>query len=272
MPSLAGAITALGLGCVSATAPIFTSASDAGGEFPRPFTEVFTDLSLSAAPGVRSPGFTGKATSESPRPFTIQFTQLGLTSGPITTQGAYDNKLEQIQAELSGSDVWLVTWTEGNVDQQEIVSSDTWRFSWVETVGNVYQTVPGSDVWTINWFESVALGISGVTLKSGTDTWSVQFNETAALGITIDTTDTWTVDWSEAGVVVTTAEAIAGTDDWTVDWDEGSLINIFVGEVPRNGFDQWNVGWSETGNFTVPGRPQKITFTANYSRIWIRKL
>lgn len=271
MPSLVGAITTLGLLGVSAAAPVYHS-DYATAEFPRPYTQTFTQLGLGATPSIRHQSFIGKDTGESARPFTIQFTALGNSATPVKPHLDYSGKALQVLLDVAGTDTWGISWIEGNVDQQQITTTDTWRVSWTEAIQSVLQTLPGSDVWTINWSESVSLGITGVTLKTGTDTWSVSFTESSALGVVLDGTDTWTVGWSEAGVVDTTTEAIVGTDTWAIDWDEGSFLNIFVGEVPRNGFDTWSISWTEIGAVTIPGRPQRITFKASYPKIWIRKL
>ena len=272
MPSLVGAITTLGLLGVSAAAPVYHS-DYATAEFPRPYTQTFTQLGLNATPGIRNQSFIGKDAAEFPRPFTIQFTALGNGATPVTPHLDYTGKTATILADIAGTDTWLVSWVEANVDQQEVVTSDTWRVSWTEAAfSSLHLTIPVIDNWTINWSESVALGISGVTPKAGTDSWSITFTESAAVGVVLQGTDTWTVDWSEAGVVVAVGENIAGTDDWTVGWDEASFLNIFVGEVPRNGYDAWSISWTESGAVTIPGRPQRITFKASYPKIWIRKL
>lgn len=235
MASLAGATTCLGLGGLLTAAPLFDAEFAAS---PRPYTQTFTKLGLGGMPA----------------PYAIDFT----------------GKVSITEAAVDGTDTWLVSWIEADVDLQEIESSDTWRVTWTETA-NIVRRYEATDDWTIAWTESVELAISGVTLKTGTDTWSASWTEAVTLSVTLDATDTWTVDWSEAGALDVVGEQITATDTWSVSFTEDVLLNIFTGLITRTGDDTWAVSWSESGEVLArtPVDPLRIRIIPRPAQIRI---
>lgn len=152
---------------------------------------------------------------------------------------------------ISGTDVWGVSWTEGDITSIGVDVYDDWTVTWNEST--VALTNLGrTDAWNVAWAENASIVISGVTPIAGTDTWAVQFNEgTNTALVSLAGTDSWNVSWSEAGVKTVSLNNALSIDAWNVSWVEAGGITLLTGPQDRLAGDTWNVSWLESGAQSV---------------------
>lgn len=173
---------------------------------------------------------------------------------------------------ISGTDVWGVSWTEGDITSIGVDVYDDWTVTWNEST--VALTNLGrTDAWNVAWAENASIVISGVTPIAGTDTWAVQFNEgTNSVSAFLSGTDTWGVSWSEAGVKTVSLNNALSIDAWNVSWVEAGGITLLTGPQERLAGDTWDVSWSESSTVStiVPVSPSHITIALKTARILTR--
>ncbi len=200
MPSLAGAITTLGLAGIPFGAPVFDS------EY-----------------------------QTTPRPYTQTFTQPGLDGSSVARHVTY-TKTEASVATLDVSDTASLSATEEPIDQNELATTDTARLSATD-VSQLFNRIDVSDTAALAANETISLVISGVTLKSVSDTASLSSSETSALGITIDVSDTASLSATDSSSVAVSAENLSVTDAANLSADDAQLLEIFAGIVEKIAFD-----------------------------------
>src|ERR1044072_600479 len=173
MPSLAGAITTLGLLGLSTNAPVFDSEYQAS---PRPYTTTFTALSLAGAlPRARAVDFSGKT--------------------------------EQTTAAIVVTDTASLSATESPIDTQEIESTDSARLA-VSESSQLFNFIAVTDTANLSLSETISLVISGVTAKTASDTASLSLTESRSIAVTVAVTDTTSLTLTESSSVVVSTEQV----------------------------------------------------------------
>lgn len=194
--------------------------------------------------------------------YTQRFSQLGLYGTSRLSGGDFTKEVITL-AELNVTDTWLSTLTEDPVDENQIVGNDDWRLS-ITDIATLRNNAAVTDTFAVQVVENIGLLQSGVILQNVTDTLSVTFTEGAAdVRVTLDVTDTLTTDFDMATpTVATPLELKTVTDDFNVTLSgEVAGLQIFVGIVPLNAFDTWQVALAdEAGEATVQQPIGRIAF------------
>jgi hypothetical protein len=232
-----------------------------------------TALALRGTPGARP---LADAVATGGRTYTEQYTVQSLTATPRGEYGSFLGKVFVDVAAKSGTDSWLVSWTEGDIlPLLENSVAESWRFTWGDSA-TLFNLAARTETWAINWIESVTLTQSGVFPKAGTDTWSVAWTETAIVDVSTTATETWSVSWGETGAVTVPLLLKNALETWTVSWGEFAIVEIIGPAIPRDVTEDWRLSWTETGAVTAttvsqvfPGR---IRIILRVARIVVRIL
>jgi hypothetical protein len=236
MPSLAGAITVLGLGGLSVGAPFYDS------EY-----------------------------QTSPRPFTQQFTQLGLGGLSTFRHADFSGKTEITTAPIVVSDTASLSATEDPFDRNEIATTDTARLS-ASDVSQLFNRIDVSETASLAAGETISVVISGVTLKTASDTASLTATDASAVGVSIAVTDTATLTASESATVAVSAENISVSDTASLSADDVQLLEIFAGIVEKVVSDSAIFTVSDSAAVAEVRRIRKITFEPRMPRITFEAL
>jgi hypothetical protein len=201
--------------------------------------------------------------------YTQTFTKFGPYGGPLTASTDF-TKVTVTLAELNVTDTWLSTLTEDPVDENQIVGTDEWRMS-VADIATLRNNLAVTDTLGVQSIENIGLLQAGVVLQSVTDTWSVTFTEGVGdVRVTLAVTDTLSTQFNMATPTLAfPLELKAVTDDFNVALSgEVAGLQIFVGVVPLNAFDTWNVTLSTEGaEFTVQQPIGRIAFRVLTNKI-----
>lgn len=231
MPSLAGAITTLGLAGVSVAAPVF-------------------DVEYQTVP----------------RPYTQTFTQLGLDGSSVARHTVFTGKTEETLAPLAVTDSALLSATEDPVDAQTLATTDIARLSVTESVA-VFRTVAGTDTALLSVTETVSLLISGVTSKPVTDTASLAATEAIAISVSVGVTDTASLSASDSAAVVVSNETLTASDTASLAATESVLVEVFTGQAPISVNDSALLAVSDSAQLVQLRPVAKITFKLSKYRM-----
>lgn len=204
------------------------------------------------------------------RTWSQNYSYLGLSGVSFAGYGSFLGRIADTN--ISRTDTWSLTWTEGDITAPTIDTYDTWSLSWNE-VSDVGRFTDRSDAWLINWVESASIVSSGVTNIAGTDTYSITWTESpAAANITISPVDTWSITWTESATAATTANTLLLTDTWNVAWNETGSPTVLGPSIPRDTGDTWAVSWTEAGarSDVFPTYPSKIEISFKTAKISVR--
>lgn len=236
MPSLAGAITVLGLGGLSVGAPFYDS-------------EYHT----------------------TPRPFTQQFTQLGLGGLSTFPHNDFSGKVSETTATFTVSDTASLSATEEPIDQNEITTGDTARLSATDS-SQLFNRLDVTDTATLSAGETIGLLISGVTLKTASDTATLSSSETSELGVSVDVSDTATLTVTDTSSVDVSAESLDVTDTANLSADDTQLLEIFAGIVERSASDTALLTVNDLASVIEVRRIKRISFHVRMPRMTIEVL
>lgn len=208
-----------------------------------------------------------RATSSTtfPRPYTVTFTQLRPGGVPGRRYGSFA-KTVATTATLVVSDTASLSATEEPIDQNEIATTDTARLS-ASDVSQLFNRIDASDTASMTAGETIALAISGVTLKTASDTASLSATDTSALGVTVDVSDTASLTATDTSSVAVSAESKSVTDTASLAADDEQLLEIFAGIVERSASDNALLTVSERASIVEVRRIKKITLQIRAPRI-----
>ncbi len=139
-------------------------------------------------------------------------------------------------ASLSVSDTASLSATEEPIDRNEIATTDTARLS-ASDVSQLFNRIDATDTATLSAGETIALQISGVTLKVASDTATLSASETSTVGVTVGVSDTATLTATDTSSVAISAESKNVTDTANLSADDSVLLEIFAGIVERSASD-----------------------------------
>jgi len=169
------------------------------------------------------------------RPYTVTFTQFRPGGIPGRRYGSF-TKTVATTAAITVSDTASLSATEEPIDRNEIATTDTARLS-ASDVSQLFNRIDATDTATLSAGETIALQISGVTLKTASDTASLSASETSTVGVSVDVSDTATLTATDTSSVAISAESKDVTDTASLSADDTVLLEIFAGIVERSASD-----------------------------------
>jgi hypothetical protein len=181
-------------------------------------------------------------------------------------------KDESSLALIGVTDIAYLQGNEDPVDAQELLSNDTATLTIAEAI-SLLNRADVFDTASLSLSETVALAISGVTLKTPTDTASLTLSESVDVGVTIDVTDTATLDVTDSGTVDVSKEDFPVTDDASLTLDEQVFVEVFAGvlSIPATDTATITIVENATAREIKPGI-RRITFGVTTPRIQIEVL
>lgn len=282
MPSLAGALTGLGLLALPAVPsptyhPAITGSADTWSVTATEATSVVT-TSVSTTDTWSVTATEDPSTITGATPITSGVDTWAASWADTSALTTYPEELTQLGAlgiakyvavtskGVSGvnvvgtSDTWSAQWNEDPLSQDFLDTWDTWLVKSTDVSSvSVSQTFAANDIWAVSSADVSSLAIGAPVLVTPSDTWSASLTDSSGLAATADTTDTWSATWTEAASDVTVSQtSVTASDTWSVTSSETSLVTTVV-QIPLIADDQWLITLGDVSALFVQTPPPPPT-------------
>lgn len=249
MPSLAGALTSLGLLALpSVPSPAYFAAQAGSDTWSISITD--SGAVEAATPPVEKSASDGWSLTLSEGASSIQTYPAELTQlSPLALPGKYvavtvKSVVSDLTVEVS--DAWLLGWTETPINLVELDLWDVWGLRFTESLSlSITQTFAADETWSFSWNDVGTVFAGGPISPSVSDTWSLQIADGATVAATVSATDTWELEFTDSASVAVTQDAKSGTDTWSLNFElETGFVGV-VSEIPIISSDEWRIAISE---------------------------